>query len=203
MGKIGINEADNYNNNNGSYFSLKDNGDTAVVRFMYDTIDDVSLDVVHEVEVNGKQRNISCLRTYDEPIDNCPLCKAGFKQKVKLFVPLYLDDKDEVQVWSRGKTFIQQLASLCNRYKPLCSTPFEIERQGKKGDQTTKYQLYPHQTDGTTMDDLPELPDLSTGIVMDKSFDELSYFVENGTFEGEQKKDSKQTTEVVKRRRAF
>lgn len=202
MGKININEADNYTSTNGSYFSLSDHGDTAKVRFMYNDIDDVSLDVVHEIEVNGKQRNVNCLRSYDEPIDNCPLCRAGMKQKVKLFIPLYNIGKKEVQVWSRGKTWVNQLTSLCQRYKPLCSTPFEIERQGKKGDQTTKYQLFPGQKDDTTLDDLPELPDLSSGIIMDKTYDELAYFVENGTFEGDTKKENT-TTEVVKRRRAF
>lgn len=183
MGKIALNEVENYKSNGGTdFFSLADDRDTAVVRFMYETINDVNLDVVHEIEVDGKTRNVNCLRSYDEPMDNCPLCRAGYKQKVKMFVPVYNEDKGVAQIWQRGKTFVNNISGLCNRYNPLCGTPIEIERQGKKGDQTTKYQLYPRQSDDCTLDDLPEVPNVLGGILMDKTFDELDYFVSNGCF---------------------
>lgn len=206
MGKIKINEAENYRGGDSAgFFSLKDDRDTAVVRFMYDTIDDVDIDVVHEIEVDGKPRNVNCLRSYDDPIDDCPLCKAGFRQKLKMFIPVYNEDEGKVQIWQRGKTFAKQLDGLCSRYKPLVGTPIEIERQGKKGDQTTKYQMYPQQSDDTTLDDLPDVPSPIGTIIMDKSYDELAYFVENGAFKGQSvpERGNNQQGEVVKRRRAF
>lgn len=205
MGKIKINEAENYKSGSSAgFFNLKDDHDTAVVRFMYNDIDDVDIDVVHEIEVDGKSRNVNCLRSYDDPIDDCPLCKAGYRQKLKMFVPVFNVDAGEVQMWQRGKTFATQLSGLCNRYKPLVGTLIEIERQGKKGDQQTRYQMYPQKSDNTTLEDLPEVPSPVGTIIMDKSYDELSYFVENGAFRGENvsTRDT-QHTEVVKRRRSF
>lgn len=184
MGRISIADADHYGNQKGgSWFSLKDDHDTARVRFMYESIDDVQMDVVHEVEVDGKKRYVNCIRSYNEPADNCPLCRAGYKQNVKIFVPVYNESAGEVQIWQRGKTFASQLSALINRYNPLCGTPIEIERLGKKGDQGTTYQTYPLQSDGKTLKDLPEVPTLLGGIIMDKTFDELDYFVGHGSFE--------------------
>ncbi|MBO4542251.1 MAG: hypothetical protein J5725_03625 [Bacteroidales bacterium] len=207
MPKIKINDVDNYNVvETAGFFSLKDDHDTAVVRFMYETDDDIELDVVHEIEVDGKPRNVNCLRSYDDPIDDCPLCRAGNRPKVKMFVPVFVmgkDGKGEVKIWQRGKTFAKQLTSMCARYNPLVSTPIEIERQGKKGDQTTKYQLYPHQSDDVTLDDLPEVPSPIGTIILDKSYEELEYYLENGAFKGQQITERTTTEPPVKRRRAF
>lgn len=183
MGKIAINEVDNYNNSGTNFFKLENDKDTAKVRFMYNTIDDVQLDVVHEITVGDKTRLVNCLRSYDEPIDNCPLCKAGIKPQVKLFVPLYNEASGEVQFWQRGKTFINSISGMCSRYNPLVGTVIEIERNGKKGEQTTRYQLYPCGTDNTTIEDLPEIPDTLNSMIMDKSFDELTKYVERGCFD--------------------
>lgn len=183
MAKIGINEAEHYGNSGGTgWFTLKDDKDTAKVRFMYNDVNDMSMNVVHEVEVDGKKRYVNCIRTHDEPVDNCPLCRAGYKQSVKMFVPLYNEDAGEMQIWSRGRTFASQLVSLAGRYNPLCSAVMEIERQGRKGEQTTRYQIYPDKMDDTTLEDLPDVPDVIGGIVMDKSFDELEQFVSRGSF---------------------
>lgn len=185
MAKIQINEVEHYNNNSTNFFKLENDRDTARVRFMYNDINDVQLDVVHEVEVNGKKRLVNCLRTYDEPVDNCPLCKAGMRPQIKLFVPVYNTDKDEVQFWQKGKTFIAQLNSLCDRYKPLVGTTIEVERNGKKGDQATKYQFFPGSSDSTTLDDLPEIPDTLNSFILNKTYDELSTYARNGSFDAD------------------
>lgn len=202
MARIGINEADHYKNTQGSFFGLKDDKDTAVVRFMYNDINDVNMDVVHEIDIDGKKRFVNCLRTYDEPIDNCPLCKAGYTHQIKLFVPLYNEDTKEVQIWQRGNLFAGQISGLCSRYDPLVSTPVEIERSGKKGDQKTTYQLYPRKTDDVTLEDLPEAPNPIGTIVMDKSFDELEYYTTHGGFKGEGVRE-REPEQTIQRRRAF
>lgn len=197
MGKIAIGEIEKYSNNsNTNFLKLEDDKDTVKVRFMYNTIDDVQLDVVHEVEVGDKKRYVNCLRSYDEPVDNCPLCKSGSRPQVKLFIPVFNEDVGEVQFWQRGKSFISQLSGLCNRYNPLVGTEVEIERNGKKGDQTTRYQLYPGKSDDTKLEDLPEVPDTINGFVLDKSYDELTSYVESGTFELPQQR----TSEIIQRR---
>ena len=57
-----------------AYFSLKDDGDKELVRFMLNSIEDVDGYAVHRVKVNGYDRNVNCLRSYSDPLDKCPLC---------------------------------------------------------------------------------------------------------------------------------
>lgn len=184
MAKFNVNDADNYGGNGqSSFFSLKNDKDTATVRFMYNTIEDVEGYAVHEIEVGGKKRYVNCLRSYNEPVDSCPLCAARYRVLAKLFVTLYDEDTQEIKVWDRGKTFFSKLASLCSRYTPLVATPFEIERNGKKGDTNTTYETYALETDGTTLEDLPEVPELLGTLILDKTYEELEYYLENGEFE--------------------
>lgn len=187
MAKFNVNEVDNYGGNGqSSFFSLKNDKDTATVRFMYNTIEDVEGYAVHEIDVGGKKRYVNCLRNYNEPIDACPLCAARYRVLAKLFVTLYDEDSQEIKVWDRGKTFFSKLASLCSRYNPLVSTPFEIERNGKKGDTSTTYETYALEADDVTLEDLPEVPDLLGTLILDKSYEELEYFLETGEFEDDE-----------------
>lgn len=187
MGRFTANEADNYGGNGGSsYFALKNDGDIAKVRFMYNDMNDVEGYAVHEVEIDGKRRYVNCIRAYNEPKSACPLCASGNFQKAKMFIPLYDVDEEEVKIWERGKNFFQKISGLCSRYAngnhPLVSHIFEIERHGKKGDTQTSYETFETGCDDTRLEDLPEIPDVIGTIVMDKSFDELDYFVNEGSF---------------------
>lgn len=177
-------EADNYGNNGASsFFQLKNDKETAKVRIMYTGMKDVQGLSVHEIELNGKKRYVNCIREYDEPIDKCPLCKANYKIIAKIFVPLFNEETGEVQVWERGKKFLGKLSSLCSRYDNLVSRVFEIERNGKPKDTATTYEIYPiGDADSTTLDDLPEPVDIMKGIVLDKSADDMSYFLKYHEF---------------------
>lgn len=201
MAKFSVNDAENYGGNGGgNFFSLKNDKDVATVRFMYNTIEDVEGYAVHEVEVDGKKRYVNCLRSYTEPVDKCPLCAARYKVLAKLFVMLYDVDAEEVKVWDRGKTFFSKLSSLCARYNPLVSTPFEIERNGKKGDTKTTYETYALDTDETKLEDLPEIPELLGTLILDKTAEELNYFLDNGVFPGSN--EHEQEEQLARRRSA-
>ena len=184
--RFSYNDVDNYGNSgNSNFFQLKEDGDSARVRFMYNTIEDIEGLAVHQIELGDKKRYVNCVRAYNDPIDKCPLCKANYKVIAKMFVLLYNVDTDEVLIWERGKKFFQQISSLCSRYPDrLCSQVFEIVRHGKKGDTQTSYEIWPvGQPDETTLDALPEPPEiLGSGIVLDKSAEELDYYVRYGEF---------------------
>ena len=75
-----------------------------------------------------------------------------------------------------------QALSLCSRYNPLVSVPFEIERNGKKGDTNTVYETFALDADDITLEDLPEIPSLLGTLILDKTFDELTEFLETGDF---------------------
>lgn len=166
-----------------AYFSLKDDKDSELVRFMLNGIEDVDGYAVHRVEVNGYYRNVSCLRSYSDPLDKCPLCEAGFKVIPKFFIPLYIMKTGSTVIWERGKNFYPQLQTLCTECNPLVSYPVEIERNGAAGDKNTVYEMYPDTEDGTMLEDLPEAPDPVGTSVLEKTFDELTTYVQTGSFE--------------------
>lgn len=187
MARFNYNEAEKYGGQGGAgYFSLKNDKDVATVRFMYNGIDDVEGYAVHQVEVDGKKRYVNCLRAYNEPLDKCPFCREKKFQQAKLFIPIYNVDEDKVQIWERGKKFFAKISSICARYANgvnLVSQQFEIERNGKPHDTQTTYEIFPvERPDETTLDDLPELPNILGGVVLDKTAEDMEFYLENGTF---------------------
>ena len=190
MGRFNYQDSDNYGNSSSNFFSLKDDGDVARVRFMYNDLKDVVGYAVHEIEVDGNKRYVNCLRSYNEPKSKCPCCANDYMQKAKIYVPLYNVDTKEVQLWERGKKFLGKLQSICTRYarqdSPLVNHIFEIERNGKKGDQQTTYEVYEVGSDDTTLQDLPEVIEPLGNVVLDKSYDELDSYVRTGSFATQQ-----------------
>lgn len=182
MAVFNVNQADNYGGQGGSgYFSLKNDRDTAKVRFLYRDVEDVTGYAVHEVSINDKKRYVNCLRDYGEPMDNCPFCKNGKFTQVKYFVPLFNEDSGKTVIWERGKKFGTKLTSLCARYPNLVSHQFEIERNGKAGDTATTYEIYEVSNDNAKLEDF-EQPRIMGSMVLDKSYDELRHYIEYGSF---------------------
>lgn len=187
MGRFVANEVDNYGGSGGSsFFTLKDDGDVARVRFMYNSMEDVVGYAVHEVEIDGKKRYVNCLRSYNEPKSKCPFCNANSFQRAKLYIPLYDIDADEVKIWERGKNFFAKMSALCARYSnaktPLVAHTFDVERHGKKGDTSTTYEIYETGADETTLEDLPEIPEVLGTIILDKTADDMEYYLDNDCF---------------------
>lgn len=183
MARFNTETADKYGGHGGAgYFSLKNDKDVAQVRFMYDSIDDVEGYAVHEVTIDDKKRYVNCLKEYNEPKDKCPFCAANKFTTAKLFIPIYNIDLDRVQVWERGKKFISKISSICARYPNVVSHKFEIERNGQKGDTSTTYEIYEIGKDDTTLQDLPEPNPILGTLVLDKSADDMEFYLDNGYF---------------------
>lgn len=183
MARFNTQTAEKYGGQGGAgYFSLKNDKDVARVRFMYNGVDDVEGYAVHQVEIDDKKRWVNCLREYNQPIDTCPFCREKKFTSAKLFIPIYNIDEDKVQVWERGKKFISKISSICARYPNVVSHVFEIERNGKPGDTATTYEIYEVDKDDTTLEDLPEVSDPLGTIVLDKSADDMEFFLDNGYF---------------------
>ena len=205
MARFNAETAENYGGNGGhGFFSLANDKDTARVRFMYNGIEDLQGYAVHEVEIDGRKRYVNCLREYNESVDNCPFCADHRFQLANLYVPLYvLDEKGngEVKLWERGKKFIAKISSICSRYPNLVSHIFEIERNGKKGEQTTTYEIYEVDQDDTILEDLPEVPEIVGGVVLDKSYEDMEYYLDKGVFPEESNTNSRQPERRTDNRR--
>lgn len=179
MAKISIGNSGNYTTSGGGdYFTLKDDGDTAEVRFLYDQADGSDMDyyLVHEVMIEGKKKYVNCLAVDEEGRmhqDDCPLCKSGNKPKEKLFLQLYDENDKKLKVWERGQQFVAKIVSFINRYNSLVAQPFEIERRGKKGDQKTTYELFPCEKDNATLNDFPEKQNIIGTLVIEANKDDM------------------------------
>lgn len=177
---------DKYGGNGSTgFFSLQNDMDVAAVRFLYNTADDIEGYAVHEVEIDGKKRYVNCIREYNQPVDDCPFCKAKKFQVAKLFIPVYNIDEDKVQLWERGKTFFGKISGICARYNkaPIVSQTFEIERHGKPKDTKTTYEIYRTEdpADDTQIEDF-DIPEVLGGIVLDKTAEDMEFFLSEGYF---------------------
>ena len=183
MGRFRVGDEDKVGGQGGGgFFSLKDDKDVAKVRFLFNSIDDIEGHTVHQVEIDGKKRYVNCLREYGDPVDKCPFCKANMFVTAKYFIPLYNIDADQNQTWERGKKFGTKLSSLCSRYPNLVSHTFEIERNGRKGDQQTSYEIYETGKDEATLEDFEEVKNPLGTIILDKSPEEMDEFIRRGRF---------------------
>lgn len=193
MPVVNIDQVDNYRfQGDFDYLQLKDDGDIAKVRFYIESIDDLKFYVVHEIVTkDGKPRYVNCLRTYDQPIDDCPFCRESLKNRdynttVKMFLPVFDMDDNKVKIFQRGRTFKSELEGHIRRNTPLVSYPCEIERCGAKGSTDTTYKVYPlaQEKDNTLIKDLPEQPQLIGGYVLELTIDEMEDFLETGKLPG-------------------
>ena len=205
--KFTMDDFDNYSPDQVGYFSLKNDGDSCKCRILYETVNDFDGRCVHKVKTqSGQYKFVDCLRSYGDPQDACPLCASKTlddrKLQSSLWLPIFRysvttksvydsgepvsDTKElnDIVLWQRGKAFWQkQLYPLMvEKGKPFCSNIFTIIRHGKAGDIDTKYELVWEDADDTTLDDYDDIPN-SDAVVLSKTFDELSKFVETRSFE--------------------
>ena len=181
MGRVSINKSGSYGSATANgFFSLADDKDSAVVTFLYEEEDGSDMDyfVVHQVEVDNRNRYINCnaISEDGESIhpENCPLCEEGFPRIEKLFLQLFNENTNQVETWDRGRSYVQKIVTLINKYGPLVNQPFEIIRSGKKGDQRTTYEFFPESpNDEVTLDDFPEKSQLLGTLILDLDEDQM------------------------------
>lgn len=130
------------------FFSLKNNKDSAIVRFMHDDTDSFDIVAGHRMTVNDKLRLINCVRSAHEPIDNCPLCRAGKNLEYRLYIHLIEYVRNEEgkmipipRVWERSASYVNTLTNLMKEYGPLSDNIFKITRNGEKGSKSTTYDI--------------------------------------------------------------
>ena len=211
MGQISFEQAtesmNSFSNDGPSvgFFSLKNDGDEAIVRFMHDNTASFDIVAVHPITVEGKFRKVSCLRNPKDPLENCPLCKSGAKIENRFFIHIVQYTKDDngniipsAKVWDRSLFYANQLAAMINEYGPLSDCVFKIKRDGAAGSMDTKYQIMYANPQVYRADLYPKRPDLFDGyktigsIVMEKNFDEMSQFLATGKFPEKPKQNTQQ-----------
>lgn len=127
-----------YENQNGKtqWLQLKDDGDSVMVRFLHSNEHDLDVFEVHTVEVDGFNQSVECLG------DECPLCKAGNKPSLRIWLQMVDLADNEIKVWSRGVSDIKKILEEIAENGNLNERDYKIKRSGKKGSTKTQYLFY-------------------------------------------------------------
>jgi hypothetical protein len=183
MARFKADDADKYGGQGGGgFFQINKDKGVKQVRFLYNSVDDIDGMSVHKIKIDGKDRYVNCLREYNDPLDTCPFCRERIPVQARLLIPLYNIDDGEVQIWDRGKSMFENLIGVCRRATKkggtIVSHIFEVERHGKPNDKKTEYQIFDTDEDETELSEF-ELPKVLGGLVLDKTADDMEYFLEN------------------------
>lgn len=187
------------------YFYLKEDKPSAIVRFDVSSGDDLTIVDVHNVKVGNAWRNVACLRdSEEESWKNCPLCEHNIKSRTtKVFVRMleYVIEEGKVVarpvVWSRYKTFADELISNLNDYGDLRDCLFKISYE-KDGKGKAKYSVKYQPEKGMYTEDAGYVKDFSAfknflvnkHSYMERTFEELKTFVETGEMASRKPKTS-------------
>lgn len=192
------------------YFSLKNDGDEAIVRIAYDNTSEFNILSTHMVKVvnNGNvfNRKVSCLRTPKDPIENCPLCGANIKSTMSFYIPMIqyiIDERNQVTyrhvMWERSMTYATKIKALIDEYGPLKDCVFKIKRYGAAGSRDTTYEImygnpkmYPDEVFVKDFSAFDNFKVLGT-MVMDKDYNEMQHYLQNGTFPQKQREQQNNT----------
>lgn len=184
--------------NNNSYdvgfFNLKD-GEEAIVRFMIDSPADFDIITSHPIQLDGKFRQVSCIRDPREDVSKCPLCSAGEKVQHNIFLKLIHYEVDasgvvtpKAKVWQRNASvFAPMMKNYLDSYGPLSNIVCKVVRHGKMLD--TKYDVIPNinpsvyneQSYPIVKDAFSDYKVLGR-VVLDKTYDEIVQFMRTGNF---------------------
>ena len=66
---------------------------------------------------------------------------------------------------------------------------FEVERHGKPKDTSTTYEIYEVEKDDTQLEDFEDTPKILGGLVMEKTAEDMEYYLESGEFPPEDDED--------------
>lgn len=207
MAKVSLDIAEQFQNqnnnnpNNVSFFSLKNDGDEAVVRFMYDDVSEFEILTYHNVKVAGsdgrtRDMKVSCVRQLNESPDRCPLCAAGNQLIQRFFIKMLQYDKSESGVvtvkpvvWERSTQYALKLREYLNNYGPLSDIICKVVRHGAAGSMQTTYEIIPNLNKAIYRDDIYVKDTSVIGkysafgpLVKDKSPEDMYTFLQTGQF---------------------
>ena len=214
MAKVNFNNLDDAemnnsgNGGNGSdvgFFTLKNDNDEAVVRFMCDSTDDFEILTCHDVQIGQRYRKVNCIRDPREPLDNCPLCKNGTRISNRFFIKLIQYNRvtdpatgvqsivPQAMIWERSTAYAKTLKSYLDNYGPLSDIICKIIRHGKAGDMQTTYEIVPNLSKTVFPDEVYVKDPTLFGtfeafgtIVMDRNYEEMAHFIATGEFPARQ-----------------
>ena len=177
------------------FFSLRNDGDSAIVRIMHDSTNDFEIVTTHQIKVNDKFRRINCIRSPYDPVDSCPLCARGDKLQQRFYVKMiqYVMGEDGLihgtpVIWERSGSYAQTIATLINNYGPLSNLLFRVVRHGAARSMDTTYEMMFMPEQMCPQADYPIIPNafdnytVLGGVVMNRTKEDIEQFIATGNF---------------------
>lgn len=188
------------------FFSLKNDGDEAIVRILCDSVLDLEILTVHPVTVGQSSfpnRNVNCLRTPHDPLEMCPFCNSNEKVKQRVFIRMLQYDPNTREphavVWDRpAGSYVPKLKSYIDNYGPLSNIMCKIIRHGSGLDTTYDiipninpqvYNLNDYKKDVSDFEEFKVLGRM----VLDKTAEEMMTFMRTGNFPEKQQEVTSNT----------
>lgn len=186
--------------NSFDFFTLRNDGDEAIVRFIYQNTSQFKIFTVHDVELvnNGRKsrRKVNCLREPRDQIEMCPLCHAGVNSRNTFLIEMiqYITDPQtgavtvKPVVWERSMSYANRLKSLIDEYGPLDDCVFKIKRCGAAGSMDTTYEIFygnpKMYPDNVFVKDFSafESVNFMGSLIMSKNYDEMNTYLSTGAF---------------------
>lgn len=159
-------QGQSYSGGGSSFFKLKDN-ESARVRFLYNTVNDIEFIAVHSLRENGRYATVDCSRLPSDPVDNCKWCANGDRPVSRAVIPMFNLNTSKVEYWVRSQSWVEGtlLPSLeqVPQGQPISGQTFIIKRT-KTGNLPTdvSYSVQPElgsANDGKTKADFGEVKD--------------------------------------------
>ena len=173
--------------NNIEFFNLRHDGESAIVRILNTTVDEIEVKGIHYIDLQGKKKAVSCLGE-----GNCPLCDVN-QPVTRLCVHLwdYTDNKEKI--WSRtpNQNFLNSLNDVVDSWGDLCDSVVKITRSGDNFPKYTVTVLNPKKypfPDSLTKDSINEK--VAYRLATYRSAEELEEFVKTGFLPDHVKKQS-------------
>lgn len=130
------------------FFTLKQDKDQAIVRFLVDSPADLEIIAGHRVVTENGRRLVNCVRDLRDPVEACPLCARGDRLEYRVFIRMieYVRGENNqiipyARVWERPATFVNTITNMLNEYGPLSESIFKITRNGAYRSTSTTYDI--------------------------------------------------------------
>ena len=142
--------------------NLSGGGSSALVRFLYNTMEDMEPIACHNVQgPNDKYPiNVICGREdANSPLDDCIYCAQGNKLVARYLIPMWNEDSQEIQYWVRSGRFEEKLSVHTEDFNgtaPISGQVFKIIRTGS-GTSTDYELIRSGNNDGRTKESFGEI----------------------------------------------
>lgn len=173
---------DEFNKERGydNYFSLRNDGDSAEVIFLYRSTQDVLVADAHYIKSADYTGYVHCCGR------GCPACGKGISVRNKLFVPMYNLTTQRIEFWDRSMFFENQLQQdVFSKFPNPSEYVFTITRHGMARDVNTTYEITATSKNTIMPYDVilakfnTKVPDVYNNVIREFSAGELNMMLNN------------------------